>query len=351
MATALIGEEVLSPSEGGSQESTVNVHLNASVDNSGNLLSNEVDLDSLNNDQSRIDSVPNFLLNYDCRKKNVGRPKKVVSKSRKQPSRGNNSGDSRRQYSVFPDEVEESLKNIDDFKDLHPGLLLDYLIKLNDFNKKLLHGINVLNNKYDMLAAKVSVRQVQDSVPMGPPPAPAPASQQKTVSEEVKGKDLEIRVDAIEQKSLSHVLLCSGDKICDAIESHSGSLKDTVVSSICQALPEVAKESDIVRVTVFGKKKKVVRVECSSEINKRKLISSARRVKPENIYFAEFLTPLRNKIFFSLRSMKNKYPNKISAVYTRDGTVFYKTPGTDGYKTIRHPKDVTDLENWLLNTE
>ena len=238
---------------------------------------------------------------------------------------------------------------LEDFKDLHPGLLLDYLIKLNDFNKKLLHGINVLNNKYDMLATKLNVEQVGDSVPEGSPPAPT--HQQKTVNEEGQQTDLEIRVDAIEQKSLSNVLLCSGNKITEAIENHPETLKDTVVSSICQALPEVAKASDVIRVTVFGKKKKVVKVECSSEVSKKKIVSSARRGKPANIFFAEFLTPLRNKMLFSLKSLKNKYPNKISAVYTRDGTVFYKIPGSEGFKSVRHPKEVTDLENRLLNTE
>ena len=123
------------------------------------------------------------------------------------------------------------------------------------------------------------------------------------------------------------------------------------MSTVCQSLPEVARETDIVRVSMFGKKKKAVKIEFSSEHCKKKLISSARREKPENIYFAEFLTPFRNKMFFSLRSLKKKYPGKISAVYTRDGIVFYKLPGTDGYKTVRHPNDITDLENRLLNTE
>lgn len=346
MATTLNGEEAPSQPAGGSQESTINISSNASVQDEGNSSSNEVDLDSLNNDQSRIDSVLNFLLNYDYRKKNVGRPKKAVGRTRKQPGRGSKSSDSRRQSSVLPDEVEESLINIDD---LHPGLLVDYLTKLNDFNKKLLHGINVLSNKYDMLVAKSSINQAEASGPSVSPPAPV--SQQTNVTEEVKEKDLEVRVDAIEQKSVSHVLLCSGNMITEAIENHPESLRDTVVSSVCQALPEVANESDIVRVAVFGKKKKMVKIECSSERSKKKLISSARLVKPANIYFSEFLTPFRSKMFFSLRSLKKKYPSKISAVYTRDGTVFYKIPGTDGFKTIRHPNDVTNLENRLLNTE
>ena len=228
-------------------------------------------------------------------------------------------------------------------------MLLHSLIRLNDINKKLLHGMNVLSNKFDVVAAKVGVQQVQAPASDESPPAPVP--QQKTLSEEIKQNNLEVRVDAIEQKSLSHVLLCSGDKITEAIENHPETLKDTVVSSVCQALPEVARNEDIVRVTIFGRKKKAVKIECSSEQCKKKLISSARRTKPENIYFAEFLTPLRNKMFFSLRSLKNKYPEKISAVYTRDGIIFYKLPGTDGYKTVRHSKDITDLENRFLNTE
>ena len=110
MATAVDGEGVLSQSESSSQETMVNTLANTSVDNTGDLSIDEVDLDDLNNDQSRIDSVLNFLLKYDCRKKNIGRPKRTVGRPKKQSIPGNSSGNSRRQHSVLPDEVDESLK-------------------------------------------------------------------------------------------------------------------------------------------------------------------------------------------------------------------------------------------------
>ena len=71
----------------------------------------DIDLDNLNDDQSRIDSVLRFLLNYNVPKKSVGRPKKEdSSKSNSvntQVQLSKEDGDSH--YSI-PDDLRDSMK-------------------------------------------------------------------------------------------------------------------------------------------------------------------------------------------------------------------------------------------------
>ena len=56
-------------------------------------------------------------------------------------------------------------------------------------------------------------------------------------------------------------------------------------------------------------------------------------------------------MLFSLRSLKSNFRDKISAVYTRDGNLFYKLHGDDGFKSVRNPIDVTVLERRLSGAE
>ena len=81
------------------------------------------------------------------------------------------------------------------------------------------------------------------------------------------------------------------------------------------------------------------------------MIASARREKPDNIYFSEFLTNFRNGLFYSLRSLRNRFRDRIAAVYIRDGNLFYKLNGIEGFKTVRTQLDITKLEKKLTESE
>ena len=168
--------------------------------------------------------------------------------------------------------------------------------------------------------------------------------------------DLETRVDAIEQKSNANIILCSGSIIKEVIETvnndpDSNNLKDKLISAVEEALPGTAQFGDIVRVSLHGKQKTHVKVFCSSVEVRKRVIAAARRRKPDNIYFSEFLTNYRNGMFYSLRSLRNRFRDKISSVYIRDGNIFYKLSDTAGFKTVRTPLDITALERKLTGTE
>ena len=245
----------------------------------------DIDLDNLNENQSRIDSVLKFLLNFNVPKKSVGRPKKTAGNNVDPTVMLNNEGSDNSQYSI-PDDIRESMKKISNIQELHPGLLVDYLVRLNEFNKKILQSVGVLHKKYNELKLKQpnvgSAGSTQDVSTLSLNVASSSNVNEDDVRRSSKEVDLETRVDAIEQKSNANILLCSGPVITEVIESISNNpendLKDKIVSAIRDKCPGVISEvSDIVRVSPYGKKKTHVKVVCSSVQVRKKMIASARR--------------------------------------------------------------------------
>ena len=257
---------------------------------------------------------------------------------------------------AFPDGVSENMKNLTDIRDVHPGVLLDYLVKPNDFNKKILQSVGTLHKKCNELATKLCAVSTSEATNDRLPLPQIVQAQSRPAfdvasSERSKEVELESRVDAIEQRSNANILLCSGAIISEVIGADSGDLKNKVISCVGRSLPITTEDGDIVKVSLYGKKKTHVKIECSSASVKKRIIASARHSKPVDIYFTEFLTKYRNQMLFSLRSLKSKFRDKISAVYTRDGNLFYKLHGDDGFKSVRNPMDVTMLERRLSAAE
>ena len=322
----------------------------------------DIDLDNLNENQSRIDNVLRFLLNYNVPKKSVGRPKKEDStKAASINSSLRLSKDDSDSQCSIPEDLRDSMKNISKIQDLHPGLLVDYLVRLNEFNKKILQSIGVLHKKYNEMKLKqpivTSAGNARDvsNYPDTVNSATANVTEAE-ISKSNKEVDLECRVDAIEQKSNANIILCSGSVIKEAIEATGSNpeidLKEKIVSTINDKLPGVLTDvSDFVRVSPYGKTKTHVKVICSSVQVRKKIIASARREKPGSIYFSEFLTNFRNGLFYSLRSLRNRFRDRIAAVYVRDGNLFYKLNGIEGFKTVRTQLDITKLEKKLTESE
>ena len=163
--------------------------------------------------------------------------------------------------------------------------------------------------------------------------------------------DLEVRVDAIEQKGNSHILLCSGPSVVNLIRDYPESLVENTTSEVKRILPSIIEDSDIRKVAVFGKNRTHIKIQCTSDGVKRKIINAARRSKPEHMYFSEFLTPYRSKILYALRCLKRKYPTKIAAVYTRGGNIFYKLNRSETFVKVLCPTDVAELEKRLVEAE
>ena len=96
------------------------------------------------------------------------------------------------------------------------------------------------------------------------------------------------------------------------------------------------------QVSLYGRDKKSIRLSCTNPVSKIHLLRQARRKKPDGLFVNEFLTSTKLKIYRNLRQLKNLHPDKIKAVFTRNGNIFY-TPSesTQGI----HVSALTDLNS------
>ena len=138
-------------------------------------------------------------------------------------------------------------------------------------------------------------------------------------------------------------MLCSGNRVSDVIQNRSVS---DIKSKLFKYLGEIDSSitpNDLVQVSPLGKNKKILKVTCSDIKVKNNILKNARIHKLPNIFFGEFLTPLRNEIFYKLRQLKRNNADKIKAVYTRNGNVYYKLTNCDEYKLVRSLGDINSL--------
>ena len=291
----------------------------------------DVDIHYLRSEQAKIDTILNFLLHYNSNKRKRGRPKADAS----QPSESN---------LEVPDTVNDHFKSITNINDLHPGVLLDYLKKVNNLNKKLLNSVEQLNTKYSIISEKIDSKDLRDenlgdsNQPILENPQPHSLSRNNEVTEEKPSDELsgiEIKLDALEQRSNEKILICNGTFVTNIIEDkESNNIKTELLKKIKRHIPTLS-ETDLENVIIFGKTKKSLKIKCSSLTTKNLILNEIRKLKLSDIYFSEFLTTYRNNLFYKLRQVKRNYSAHISAAYLRDGNVCYKITGSDRFVIVR----------------
>ena len=98
-----------------------------------------LDLDEyFRSEQSKINAGLNFLLNFDPTKRKQGRPPKDIEGKVKQ----------------IPESINPNLRAFTNINELHPGVLIDHLVRVNSLNQKILNSFNALNEKYQELDIK-----------------------------------------------------------------------------------------------------------------------------------------------------------------------------------------------------
>ena len=101
---------------------------------------------------------------------------------------------------------------------------------------------------------------------------------------------------------------------------------------------------DFENVFIIGKEKKNFKVVFKTTVVRNKVLSYARQNKPKDIFFAEFLTTYRSRLFYETRQLKRRFPDKIVSVYVRQGTVYCKLMESNHpYLRISKIDDVTAL--------
>ena len=289
-------------------------------------------IDGLKDEQNNIDKILNFLVHYKENKKGPGRPSLK--------SKENN-------VLKVPDNVSESLKTITSINDIHPGVLLDYLMKVNSLNKKILKHCDNLTKQYTKLHDKLNdTKTVTIQQPAPPPAVPTYTPENDRLVEDSisKNDELNQKIDSLEQRLLNDTLICNGEFVNSILDRDNiTQLTETFTEKVKLILPNVD-NGHFSRVTPIGKDNKTLKVVCCNTSTRNEILRVIRQRKPQNIYFSEFLTPNRNNLYYKLRQIKKKFPHRIASVYTRDGNLFFKIIGDNNYYSIKHEKDITDLD-------
>lgn len=320
---------------------------NSFIDNNSDD-NDKIDIESFKEEQGKNDKILNFLLNYKCPKKRLTRNNKSNANSLSQPA-------------AIPDTVKDQLKSISDISDLHGGVLLDYLMKVSQLNKRLIVSLDALYQKYTYISSKIVESNTTlnlnsnateiDSVPINVP-VNVDASV-GIVNTPIITESIELKLDQLEQKNNINILLCNGDFIDNLKYNDNIELKSKIVNKI-QTVHSSLCDSDIETVVSFNKnsnsKDKIIRrvkVFCRSTEVKKSILFGAREKKLNDIYFSEFLTVRRFKLFFELRQLRREFPSKIFAVYTRNGNLFCKLSANEHHIPIKIHKDIEHLRTQL----
>ena len=287
-----------------------------------------IDFKQLNKDQKTTEKTLDFLLKYKCTEKRTGK--------------GKGKGELK-----LPSTVKESLKTIENISDLHGGVLLDYLMKVCKLNKQLLQSLEKLDNKYNDLISKYNDIKKESETAVVIPPTPVNTNSEPTPQADIT-ENFELKIDDLEQKNNANILICNGDLIKDLVSNNTNydDLNTAIRGEVRNIHPDL-KTSDITKIVPHGREKKSVKLYCSSLHVKNLIIHEARRKKPENVYFSEFLTQRRFRLFFELRQLKKNNPGKIYAVYIRNGNIYYKVTRDDNHSIIKSKRSIDELKSNL----
>ena len=202
--------------------------------------------------------------------------------------------------------------------------VVNCLIKLNDQNKRLLSFV-------ENIAKSAEPNRSVNPVEAGP----SEENNQVTPTQKTLIDGVSDRLDKIEQNLNSNTLICRGPAVSDLIAAATVgpstnliSLKGEVCKSICG--------DDIVnidianlRVGLFGRERKSLKIECSNLSTKIHLLKKARIRRPTGLFLSEFLTPTKHSIYYNLRQLRKQHPDKFKSVFTRGGNIFYRLSDSD----------------------
>ena len=161
------------------------------------------------------------------------------------------------------------------------------------------------------------------------------------------------RLEKIEQSINSNILVCSGPgvpELVNEVKTDSSINLDRLKGNLCTAIcGEEVTEIDIknLRVSLFGRERKSLKIECANSSSKLHIIKQARRKRPKGIYISEFLSKPKLQILRNLRNLKKLHPRRIDSVFTREGNIFYRLQGADRPVLVKSSKDIENIVNEL----
>ena len=227
-------------------------------------------------------------------------------------------------------------------------VLLECINKLNQQNKNLQNRVSELESlvhdqsiKIDRLNLKTTESPLQHDLVT---PNNSLSPNQKSALDGVTN-----RLEKIEQNLNSNTLICRGPAVESLVtESAVGEsdnlerLKGEVCKAVCG---DETTGVDVLnlKLRLFGRDKKSIRLDCMSSPSKVHLLKQARLKKPQGIYVSEFLTTSKLSVFHNLRLLKKQHPRKIKSVFTREGNIFYRLQDSDRVTQVTSLEDLSKI--------
>ena len=221
-------------------------------------------------------------------------------------------------------------------------IIIECLNRLNSQNHKLSNRVSELDStvkEQNKIIESLQTRLENNSESENRDNEGSPATSDKDLLNTVVK-----RVNKIEDNIISHLLLCRGPAVSAKIEESTRNgvidlekIKAEICADVCgETVTKISVSA--LGISVYGKSKKLLKIECSSISVRSHLLQQARSRKPTGIYLVEFLSPDKIGLYHRLLDLKREFPGKLKAVYIRRGDIFCKTePGGD---VIRIDKSV-----------
>ena len=161
------------------------------------------------------------------------------------------------------------------------------------------------------------------------------------------------RVEEIENNINSHILLCRGPEVEEKVTKATASgvtnvnqIKAELCNEICgEDISEISVGS--LSVSVYGKRRKVLKVECTNIFTRNFLLKQARIRKPNGIYVVEFLAPNKLLLYRKLLELKKRYQGKIKVVQIRNNSICYKLNIEDQFCRVNSLSEIEEIESRL----
>ena len=103
-------------------------------------------------------------------------------------------------------------------------------------------------------------------------------------------------------------------------------------------------------VSVYGKDKKTLKIECANVSVRNHLLEQARKRRPVGIYLSEFLFPEKLSFLQRARDLKREFPEKLRAVYIRRGDIFCKTEPAGDVSRVTSAGIIDDLRRQFADS-
>ena len=295
----------------------------------------DVNLDDLRAEQESIDKLIDSLLGFNPTSSNATSLQRRDSEGTSSPApsnRGRVTG--RTRLATSSAKTPKSPSPV--IPECSLSIVIECLNKLNVQNKRILSFVEVISENLKTGNSTAEQSEVTEEKTV------ISAPQQEAIN------SVNERLEKIEQNININTLICRGKAVEDLLKvSPSGESPnlERLKGEICKtACGENVTAVDItnMQISVFGKDKKSIKINCVNSTSKIHLIKQTRLRKPEGFYISEFLTSAKLKVFHNLRALKKQHPSKLKSVFTRGGNIFYTLHDSEG---IFQVSSLSDLEN------